>query len=90
MTKVKSEIRLETRNIRFKRQLKLNAWCCLLYTSMVYIKYFVPAGQVTIWSYSIISIAVSLVVGIPASIIWRNIKGDKSEPAPDVYKRQML
>ena len=29
MTKVKSEIRLETRNIRFKRQLKLNAWCWL-------------------------------------------------------------
>lgn len=55
---------------------------------MVYIKYFVPAGQVTIWSYSIISIAVSLVVGIPASIIWRNIKGDKSEPAPNttIYK----
>ena len=55
---------------------------------MVYIKYFVPAGQVTIWSYSIISIAVSLVVGIPASIIWRSIKGDKSEPAPNttIYK----
>ena len=48
---------------------------------MVGIKYFVPAEDVTIWSYSIISIAVSLVVGIPASMIWRKVKGDTSEPA---------
>lgn len=50
---------------------------------MVGIKYFAPAGAVSIWSYSIISIAVSLVVGIPASMIWRKIKGDNSEPAPN-------
>ena len=54
---------------------------------MIFIKYGVPvvAPDVTIsiWSYSIISIIVSLVVGIPASIIWRNIKGDKSQPAPN-------
>lgn len=50
---------------------------------MVGIKYFAPAGSVSIWSYSIISIAVSLAVGIPASIISRNIKGDHSEPAPN-------
>lgn len=50
---------------------------------MVYIKYFVPADKVTIWSYSIISIVVSLVIGIPASIIWRKVKGDKSVPAPN-------
>lgn len=49
---------------------------------MICIKYFVPAEAVTIWSYSIISIAVSLVVGIPASIISRKIKGDTSVPAP--------
>ena len=49
---------------------------------MVGIKYFVPAEAVSIWSYSIISIAVSLAVGIPASIIWRKIKGDTSAPAP--------
>jgi len=48
---------------------------------MVYIKYFVPAEAVSIWSYSIISIAVSLVVGIPASIICRKITGDTSQPA---------
>lgn len=48
---------------------------------MVGIKYFAPAGSVSIWSYSIISIAVSLIVGIPASIISRNIKGDHSKPA---------
>ena len=55
---------------------------------MVYIKYFVPAKSVTIWSYSIISIVVSLVVGIPASIIWRKIKNDNSVPAPNttIYK----
>ena len=47
---------------------------------MVYIKYFIPAEQVSIWSYSIISIAVSLVVGIPASMISRKIKGDRSVP----------
>lgn len=48
---------------------------------MVYVKYFVPADHVTIWSYSIISIVVSLVVGIPASMIWRKVKGDTSVPA---------
>ena len=55
---------------------------------MIYIKYFVPASEVSIWSYSIISIAVSLVVGIPASIIWRKVKGDNSKPAPftTIYK----
>ena len=55
---------------------------------MVYIKYFVKEKSVTIWSYSIISIVVSLVVGIPASIIWRKIKNDNSVPAPNttIYK----
>lgn len=55
---------------------------------MVFIKYFVPAEEVTIWSYSIISIAVSLVVGIPASILWSKIKGDDFVPAPNttIYK----
>ena len=53
-----------------------------------YIKYFVPADHVSIWSYSIISIVVSLVIGIPASIIWRKAKGDNSVPAPNttIYK----
>ena len=55
---------------------------------MLYIKYFIPADAVSIWSYSIISIAVSLVVGIPASLIYRKVKGDKSVPAPHttIYK----
>ena len=47
---------------------------------MIFIKYFVPAGAISIWAYSIISIVVSLVVGIPASLIWRSIKGDHSTP----------
>ena len=55
---------------------------------MIGIKYFVPAECVSIWSYSLISIAVSLVVGIPASMIWRTVKGDHSMPAPNttIYK----
>ncbi len=55
---------------------------------MIGIKYFVPAESVSIWSYSLISIAVSLVVGIPASMIWRSVKGDNSKPAPNttIYK----
>ncbi len=49
---------------------------------MIGIKYFTPEGAVSIWSYSIISIAVSMLVGIPASLIWRKYKGDTSLPAP--------
>lgn len=47
---------------------------------MVGIKYFAPAGSVSIWSYSIISITVSLLVGIPASWIWRRVRKDTSVP----------
>ncbi len=50
---------------------------------MIGIKYLGLAGSVSIWSYSLISITVSLVVGIPASIIWRKVKGDTSVPAPN-------
>ena len=59
---------------------------------MVGIKYVIPvvAPEVTIsiWSYSIISIVVSLVVGLPASIISRKVKGDTSVPAQytTIYK----
>lgn len=49
---------------------------------MIYIKYFVPAGRVSIWAYSIISLAVSLAVGIPASLIWSRIKGQQKLLAP--------
>ena len=35
---------------------------------MIAIKYMTPPGAVSIWSYSIISIAVSLIVGIPVSL----------------------
>lgn len=55
---------------------------------MIGIKYFAPAGSVSIWAYSIISIIVSLAVGIPASMIWRKVKGDTSVPAANttIYK----
>ena len=46
---------------------------------LVFVKYFLPAGTVTFWSYSIISIIVSLVVGIPASLFWSKITGKTSE-----------
>ncbi|QUO30900.1 sodium:solute symporter [Faecalicatena sp. Marseille-Q4148] len=48
--------------------------------AMIYIKYMVPAENVSIWSYSIISIAISLVVGVPASILYRKVKGDNEKP----------
>ena len=44
---------------------------------LVFIKYFLPPGTVTFWSYSIISIIVSLVVGVPASILWSRLTGKK-------------
>ena len=47
---------------------------------MVYIKYFVDPAKVSFWSYSIISIIVSLVVGVIASKIYDKIKGIKEEP----------
>ncbi len=49
---------------------------------MVAIKYYVPAEAVSIWSYSILSIAVSLAVGIPSSLLWRKWKGSSPAPAP--------
>ena len=51
--------------------------------TMVCIKYMAPAGSVSIWSYSIISIAISLVVGIPVSMITRKMDGDTSKPVKD-------
>lgn len=51
--------------------------------TMVCIKYMAPAGAVSIWSYSIISIVISLVVGIPVSIITRKMAGDTSKPVAD-------
>lgn len=47
---------------------------------MVWIKYFVDPAKVSIWSYSIISIAVSLVVGVIASIIYNKVKEVKITP----------
>ena len=55
---------------------------------MIFIKYGPFSADVSIWVYSIISIAVSLIVGLPASIIWSNVTGKKEEPAPytTIYK----
>lgn len=50
---------------------------------MIFIKYFCTGAGISIWSYSLISIAVSLAVGIPASIISRKITKDTSKPVAD-------
>lgn len=49
--------------------------------AMIVIKYTMP--EVSIWSYSIISIGISLIVGVPVSYISRKIKNDNSEPDKD-------
>ena len=47
---------------------------------MVYIKYFVDPAKVSFWSYSIISIGVSLVFGVIGSMIYNKVKGIKDIP----------
>ena len=53
---------------------------------MVCIKYFVPAADVSIWSYSLISIAVSLIVGIPVSLLTKK-KGEVPAANTTIYKK---
>ena len=55
---------------------------------MVYIKYFVDPAKVSFWSYSMISIAVSLVVGLIGSVIYNKVKKEKFIPPANstVYK----
>lgn len=53
---------------------------------MIAIKYFTPAGSVSIWSYSIISIVVSLIVGIPVSLLTGK-KEEKPDPAATIYNK---
>lgn len=48
---------------------------------IIIIKYSIP--EVSIWAYSIITIGLSLVIGIPASMIVRKIKGDTYTPPAD-------
>lgn len=45
---------------------------------MIYIKYFVDPAKISFWSYSIISILVSLVVGLLASVIYNKVKGKET------------
>lgn len=53
---------------------------------MVAIKYAAPAGSVSIWSYSIISITVSLVVGIPVSLLTKK-KGQEPAANTTIYDK---
>ena len=55
---------------------------------MIFIKYGPFSADVSIWVYSIISIAVSLIVGLPTSMIWTAVTGKKEDPAPHttIYK----
>ncbi len=50
--------------------------------TMIFIKYNMPG--ISIWSYSIISIGISLIVGIPVSYISRKIKSDTELAGSDV------
>lgn len=49
--------------------------------AMVFIKYNMP--EVSIWSYSIISIGISLVVGVPVSYVSRKLKNENTVPHRD-------
>lgn len=49
--------------------------------AMVFIKYTMP--EVSIWSYSIISVALSLVVGVPVSYLSRKLTNDNTLPNRD-------
>ena len=53
---------------------------------MVAVKYFSPAGSISIWSYSIISIAVSLAVGIPVSLLTRK-KEEAANLSATIYNK---
>ncbi len=55
---------------------------------MIWIVYGLPAGTVSLWANSIIALAVSLVVGMPASLIYSKVTGKVSVPAPHttIYK----
>lgn len=60
---------------------KTGAYAAFIVASivMVVIKYALPASSVSIWSYSLISILVSLVVGIPVSIVTNKGKHEVRE-----------
>ena len=45
---------------------------------IIIVKYTIP--EVSIWSYSIITIALSLIVGIPVSYLHRKITGNHEQP----------
>lgn len=49
--------------------------------AMVFIKYNMP--EVSIWSYSIISIGISLIVGVPVSYVSRKLQNNTTEPHRD-------
>ena len=62
---------------------KAGAFAALTVASivMIIVKYKMP--EVSIWSYSIISVSVSLIVGIPVSYITRKLSNDISVPNMD-------
>lgn len=62
---------------------KAGAFAALTVASivMIIVKYKMP--EVSIWSYSIISVSVSLIVGIPVSYITRKLSNDVSVPNMD-------
>ncbi len=70
----------------FKSSNAFGAYCGFAASAavMIMVKYF--ATDVSIWSYSLISIAVCLAVGLPASWLWRRLGHDTKEaPAWTTY-----
>lgn len=63
----------------FKKANKQGAYAALIVSTlvMIIIKYFLPAGIISYWAYSLISISVSLIVGYIVSILT-----NKNESAP--------
>ena len=49
--------------------------------AIIFVKYNMP--DVSIWSYSIITIGISLIVGIPVSYVSRKLKNDNTVPNRD-------
>lgn len=49
--------------------------------AIIFVKYNMP--EVSIWSYSIITIGISLIVGIPVSYVSRKLKNDNTVPNRD-------
>lgn len=70
----------------FKKANKYGAWSALICSSvvMIVIKYFLPAESVSFWSYSLISVFVSIVAGVGVSYITPSVEAPKGTTIYDI------